>query len=304
MLDIQFIRDNPTLVQKNSNNKNKKIDIAEFLKLDQKNRELIQKLEKLRNERNLLASKIKAKPTVEEVDQGLKLKEKISVLETEAGPISKSFKEILNTIPNIVTDDVPIGKSENDNKITKYVGDKTSFDFSPKTHWEIAEKLGLMDRQRASKISGNRFTFLSGGLVELQFALINFVFKYLGDERFIEELIKENNLNLVSKSFTPILPPMMMKTEAYEATGRLKAEEMTYKLADDDLWLIASAEHSLCSMYTGETLQEVDLPIRYIGYSTSFRREAGSYGKDTAGLIRMHHFDKLEMEIFSTPETT
>ena len=304
MLDIQFIRENPTLVQKNSNNKNKKIDIAEFLKLDQKNRELIQKLEELRNKRNLLTSKIKSKPTVEEIDQGAKLKNQISILETEINPISKLYKDILKSIPNIVTEDVPVGKSEEDNKITKYVGDKTSFNYKPKTHWEIAENLGLMDRQRASKISGSRFTFLLGGLVEIQFALINFVFKTLSDETFIEELIKKNHLNLVAKPFTPILPPMMMKTEAYEATGRLKAEEMTYKLADDDLWLIASAEHSLCSMYADEIIQESKLPIRYIGYSTAFRREAGSYGKDTTGLIRMHHFDKLEMEIFSTPETS
>jgi seryl-tRNA synthetase len=161
-----------------------------------------------------------------------------------------------------------------------------------------------MDRNRAAKISGSRFTYLIGGLVEMQFALINLVFKLLGDEVFIEDIIKRNKLNIVAKPFVPILPPMMMKTEPYEATGRLKAEETTYKLADDDLWLIASAEHSLCSMYSDEIIPEQTLPIRYIGYSTAFRREAGTYGKDTNGLIRMHHFDKLEMEIFSTPETS
>ncbi|EQD29008.1 seryl-tRNA synthetase, partial [mine drainage metagenome] len=164
-------------------------------------------------------------------------------------------------------------------------GDKKNFDFNPKTHWEIAEALGIMDRQRAAKISGSRFTYLKGGLVEMQFALINLVFKLLSDEIFIQKIIKDNNLDLVAKPFIPILPPMMMKTEPYEATGRLKAEDTTYKLADDDLWLIASAEHSLCSMYTDEIISEEDLPIRYIGYSTAFRREAGTYGKDTNGLI-------------------
>ena len=304
MLDIQFIRDNPELVQKNSDNKNKKINISEFLELDRKNRTLIQKIDELRNQRNQLTSKIKAKPTVEEIDKGAKLKEEITKLESELDPINKQFKDVLKSIPNIASSDVPIGKSENDNQITKYVGDKTFFDYKPKPHWEIAETLGVMDRQRAVKISGSRFTYLIGGLVEMQFAITNFIFKLLGDEKFIEELIKKNHLNLVAKAFVPILPPMMMKTEAYESTGRLKAEETTYKLADDDLWLIASAEHSLCSIYIDEIIPEQKLPIRYIGYSTAFRREAGTYGKDTNGLIRMHHFDKLEMEVFSTPETS
>jgi seryl-tRNA synthetase len=304
MLDIQFIRDNPELVQKNSDNKNKKIDISEFLELDKKNRNLNQKIEELRSQRNKLTSKIKSKPTIEEIDKGAKLKEQISRLETELNPVSKLFKDTLRSIPNISSQDVPIGTTEADNEVIKYIGDKTSFDYKPKPHWEIAEALGLIDRQRAVKISGSRFTYLIGGLVEMQFAITNFIFKLLGDENFIEKLIKKNHLNLVAKPFVPILPPMMMKTDAYESTGRLKAEETTYKLADDDLWLIASAEHSLCSMYIDEIIPEQSLPIRYIGYSTAFRREAGTYGKDTNGLIRMHHFDKLEMEVFSTPETS
>ncbi len=304
MLDIQFIRANPDLVQQKSNQKNKNININDFLKIDKKHKSLIQELEDLRGQRNKLTSKIKSKPTLEEIDLGVKLKKQIADLELEFGPVDKSFKDTLKSIPNMPSDDVPVGSSEDDNKVIKYFGDKKDFNFKPKTHWEVAETLGLMDRQRAAKISGSRFTYLKGGLVEMQFALINLVFKLLGDESFIEKIIKDNNLDLVSKPFIPILPPMMMKTEPYEATGRLKAEDTTYKLADDDLWLIASAEHSLCSMYADEIIADKDLPIRYIGYSTAFRREAGTYGKDTNGLIRMHHFDKLEMEIFSTPETS
>ncbi|HEY5268079.1 MAG TPA: serine--tRNA ligase [Candidatus Saccharimonadales bacterium] len=304
MLDIQFIRENPALVQKKSDQKNKQINISDFLDIDKKHKVLIQKLEDLRSKRNQLTSKIKTKPTLEEIDLGVGLKKQISDLEVEFEPVDQSFKKILKSIPNISTDDVPVGSSEADNKIIKEYGDKKIFDFEPKTHWEIAEALGVMDRQRAAKISGSRFTYLKGGLVEMQFALISLVFKLLSDEIFIEKIIKYNNLNLVAKPFVQILPPMMMKTAAYEATGRLKAEDTTYKLADDDLWLIASAEHSMCSMYADEIISEQDLPIRYIGYSTSFRREAGTYGKDTNGLIRMHHFDKLEMETFSTPETS
>jgi seryl-tRNA synthetase len=125
----------------------------------------------------------------------------------------------------------------------------------------------------------------------------------LTDETVIAQLIKDNDLQLDPKPFTPVLPPAMVKTEPYEASARLDAEEVTYKIAQDDLWMNASAEHSMCTMYMNETLEEQQLPIRYLGYSTSFRREAGSYGKDTEGIFRMHQFDKLEMEVFSTGET-
>ncbi len=132
---------------------------------------------------------------------------------------------------------------------------------------------------------------------------MQFVFKTLGDEHVIQKLIDENKLNLVAKPYVPILPPVLLRTEPYVASARLNAEEVTYKIDQDDLWLTASAEHSLCSMYWNEVLPEEQLPIRYIGYSTSFRREAGTYGKDDEGIFRMHQFDKLEMEVFSTPET-
>jgi seryl-tRNA synthetase len=125
----------------------------------------------------------------------------------------------------------------------------------------------------------------------------------LSKENLIEKLIQENNLNIVAKPFLPVLPPALVNTKAYEASTRLNAEQDTYKLADDELWLNASAEHSLCNMYLDEILPEAELPIRYLGYATSFRREAGTYGKDSEGTIRMHQFDKLEMEVFSTPET-
>jgi seryl-tRNA synthetase len=125
----------------------------------------------------------------------------------------------------------------------------------------------------------------------------------LGDQRVIEKLVAENNLSISTKPFTPILPPAMLRTKPYVASARLDAEEVTYKIEQDDLWLNASAEHTLCTMYWNEILPEEMFPIRYIGYSTSFRREAGTYGKDVEGILRLHQFDKLEMEVFSTPET-
>ena len=128
---------------------------------------------------------------------------------------------------------------------------------------------------------------------------MQFVVRALGNQEIIEKLIADNNLSIKGTPFMPILPPALVRTSAYEASARLNAEEMTYQLAQDDLWLNASAEHSLCNMYIDEVIPEEQLPIRYIGYATSFRREAGTYGKDTEGILRMHQFDKLEMEVYS-----
>jgi seryl-tRNA synthetase len=141
--------------------------------------------------------------------------------------------------------------------------------------------------------------------VRLQFAILQFVLETLGDEKVIKKLVDENGLQISTKPFTPVIPPAMLRTEPYKASARLNAEEVTYRAGqpEDDLWLNASAEHTLCTMYWNEILPEDMLPIRYIGYSTSFRREAGTYGKDTEGIIRMHQFDKLEMEVFSTAAT-
>ena len=304
MLDIQFIRENPDLVQEKSKQKKVEVNINELLQLDDRRRQILAKIEALREQRNKLTANLTSKPSAEDIEHGSKLKAEISELEAQLNPIENDYLSLLKRVPNMPTDDVPVGATEEENKVTKIWGNIKDFDFKPKTHWEIGEEKDLIDRERASRISGSRFAYLKGAIVEMQFALINFTMSLLSDERIIERLIKENNLHISAKPFIPVLPPVMMRTDAYEATSRLKAEEVTYKLADDDLWLIGSAEHSMVSMYMTEILDEADLPIRYLGYSTNFRREAGTYGKDTNGIIRMHHFDKLEMEVFSTPETS
>ena len=167
----------------------------------------------------------------------------------------------------------------------------------------------MLDKVRAAKIAGSRFGYLKGDLVRLQFAIVQFVMSTLTDEKIMQKLIDDNDITdangqkLSAKPFTPVLPPGMLRTEPYVASARLNAEDVTYKIEQDDLWLNASAEHTLCTMYWNEILPEEQLPIRYLGYSTSFRREAGTYGKDTEGMLRWHQFDKLEMEVFSTAET-
>jgi len=304
MLDIQFIRDNAELVAEKSAQKGYEVDVQQLLGFDGKKKELLQQVEEKRRLRNEHAASLKkGAPSPEDINKGKVLKEELGKLEHQLDAIEEEYLVLLKKVPNMPLDDVPVGASEDENVATKQVGDKPQFDFEPKQHFEIAQPKGWIDKERAAKVSGSRFAYLKGDLVRLQFAIIQYVMTALGDQKVIEKLIADNQLNLSPKPFTPILPPALLKTEPYVASARLNAEEVTYKIEQDDLWLNASAEHTLCTMYWNETLPEAELPIRYLGYSTSFRREAGTYGKDTEGILRMHQFDKLEMEVFSTGET-
>lgn len=304
MIDIQIVRDNPELVKEKSKQKGYDIDIVELLRIDDHKRDLQQKVEQLRAERNELASSAKGqKPSDDQVTKGKALKEKSVKLEEDLAKTEKQFTELLNIVPNMPLDEVPVGTSEDENKVVETVGNKPHFDFKPKSDAELGMQSDTIDKERATKVAGTRFAYIKGDLVHLQFAIIQLVFDTLADKSIIEALIKDKNLNIEPKTFVPILPPAMVKTAPYAASGRLDAQEVTYKLADDELWMNASAEHSLCTMYMNEIFDEADLPIRYVGYATSFRREAGSYGKDAEGIFRMHQFDKIEMEVFSTAET-
>jgi seryl-tRNA synthetase len=304
MLDIQFIRDNPDLVTEKSAQKGYQVDVRQLLELDGERKTRLTQIEELRRRRNEQANSLKnSRPSEEQIANGKQLKEELAILEADVTSIEEKFYPLLKAIPNMPLDNVPLGKTEDENVVSKQMGDKPAFNFTPKHHHELAEPKDLIDKERAAKIAGSRFAYLKGDLVLLQFAIIQFVMQTLGDESIIQMLITKNNLSVSSKPFRPILPPAMLRTEPYVASARLNAEEVTYKLDQDDLWLNASAEHTLCTMYWNEVLPEDIFPIRYIGYSTSFRREAGTYGKDTEGIFRMHQFDKLEMEVFSTPET-
>jgi len=304
MLDIQFIRDNAELVAEKSKQKGYKVDVRELLELDTERRTRLTQIEELRKRRNDLAATSKGqRPSDEQLEAGRQLKEELTARENDLKTIDEQYQTLLKAVPNMPLDDVPVGASEDENVVTKKVGEPMQFDFAPKNHWEILEPADMLDKERASKVSGSRFAYLKGDLVRLQLAIMQYVMQTLGDEKIIQKLIEENGLHVSSKPFTPILPPAMLRTEPYKASARLNAEEVTYKIEQDDLWLNASAEHTLCTMYWNEILPEDMFPIRYIGYATSFRREAGSYGKDTEGMMRMHQFDKLEMEVFSTPET-
>lgn len=301
MLDIQFIRENPKLIKEKSAQKGYKVDIDQLLGFDKERRELLLQVEDLRRQRNELTTKSRGqKPSEDQVKSGRELKDKLADLEHKLSSVGKELDILLKKVPNMPLDEVPVGASEDENKVIETVGKKPEFDFKPKTHIEIGINKGWIDKERAAKVAGSRFVYLKGDLVRLEFALMQFGLERLSDENFIKSIIEENKLKVSSKPFMPVLPPAMAKTEVYDATARLDKEETTYKLADDELWLNASAEHTLVPMHMGEILKMADLPIRYLGYTTAFRREAGSYGKDTEGIIRLHQFNKLEMESFTT----
>ena len=305
MLDIRFIRENAELVQKNTEQKGyKNISIAELLKLDEDKRTLQQQVDELRAARNENAAKMKGgKPEQSLIDEGKRIKVELADRENLLRETDEKFIVLLKKVPNIALDFVPVGASEDENVITKTVGEVPTFDFPVKNHAEIAEAKGWLDKERAAKVAGSRFAYLKGDLFMLEWAVKTFVLNELTNIEVIKKLIEDNDLNLKPTAFTPVDPPYVARTEVYDATGRLNREETTYKLAEDDLWLNASAEHVLAPMYMNEIVDEADLPIRYVGYTTAFRREAGTYGKDMEGFLRMHQFNKLEMETFSTLET-
>jgi seryl-tRNA synthetase len=301
MLDIRFIRENATKVQENARHKGYDVDIDELLRWDKTKRELQQSADELREKRNVISSQMKGgRPSDELVAEGKALKEQLSDVESKLKDADESFTRLLKLVPNMAAEDVPVGATEDENVVAKVVGDKPAFDFTPRNHYEIAEQRDWIDKERAAKVAGSRFAYIKGDLVKLQFAIIQYVINTLSDEDKLKEIAVGANLDVSLKPFTPILPPLMIRTELYDAMDRLEPRDDRYKLEDDDLWLQGSAEHVLGSMHADEIFDEKQLPLRYLGYATSFRREAGTYGKDMEGILRMHQFDKLEMESFTT----
>lgn len=305
MLDIQFIRNNPDLVAEKSKQKGYDVDIQQLLGFDSKRRSLLREVEDLRRQRKEIAENTQnSRPSEEQIHKGSKIKKQLADLEHQLNAIEQEFATLLKQVPNMPSDDVPIGRSEDDNVTAKTVGEPPKFEFTPKNHWEIAEKRMWIDKERAAKVVGSRFAYIKGDLVRLHWALMQFGLKVLGDELILKKIIEDNQLDVSSRPFTPVLPPLMLKTDIYEAMDRLDPRDDRYKIEGEELWLQGSAEHVLGSMHAGEMFDNNQLPIRYAGYATSFRKEAGTYGKDTKGIIRMHQFDKLEMESISHPDSS
>ncbi len=306
MLDINYIRANRKKVEDAIHNKGYEISLDQILSLDDERKNLSQRIDALRQERNQISAKMKdGKPDQSLIEKGKTIKKDLSELESKLGEVEKEYISQLKTVPNVPEDDVPVGLSEDENEVAEVVGKPRDFDFTPKNHFEIGQIRGWIDKERAAKVTGARFAYIKGDMVKLQMAIVNFVMDSLSDERVIKEIVEKSGLDGVStKPFTLVLPPLMLRTDIYDAMDRLEPQEDRYKIEGEDLWLQGSAEHVLGSMHAGEIFTEEEMPVRYLGYATSFRQEAGTYGKDMEGIIRMHQFDKLEMESFSTKETS
>ena len=281
MLDIQFIRDNPDKVKQNNKIRYCDVDVDKILDLDEKRRKLISEIDEKRTE---LKSSSKKKPSKDEIAKLRKLGDEIKKQEQKLEPIQNNLNDMLIQLPNFTHDSVPKGKDEKGNKVIKTEGKKREFDFKVKDHAELGADLDLIDTERGAKVSGSRFWYLKNDLVMLEFALIQYAMNFMRD-----------------KGFIPMLPPMLVRERAMLGTGFFPAEKNEiYKVNadEDDLYLVGTAEVPLASYHSDETIDVSGEPLKYFGFSSCFRREAGTYGKDMKGIIRGHQFDKVEMFVF------
>ena len=294
MLDIQFILQNKEIVKNAIRNKQKPdVDLDKVEELYNTRKDMLQKVEE--------GNRLKKQYAEErDIEKGKELKADLQRNEVILREVSLELTNLLDKIPNVPLPDVPIGKDEDENVVIRSVGDRRVFDFPPLPHWEIGKDRDFIDNERAAKTSGARFTFIKGDLALLQFAIIQYVMSVVTDQKKLEEI--KGDLDIKVTPFIPVIPPVMIKPEILHGMARLNPKEDKFYIESDNLNLVGSAEHTLGAMHVGETIDEKELPLRYIGYSTAFRREAGSYGKDTKGILRQHQFDKLEFECFTLPE--
>jgi len=283
MLDIKYIRENPEKVKENNKNRGVKVDVDRFLELDNKRAELIKEVDILRAEKN----KFKGKPTDKELAELKKTKEKEEKLAKELGKIEKEWSTIWKSIPNITHPKSPIGKDDSENKEIEVHGKSPKFDFKPKTHEELGKSLDLIDFEKAAQVAGSKFYYLKNEAALLEFALIQYTMA-----------------KIRHRGFTPIITPDVAREEVLEGVGfspRGK-ETQVYYVENSDLSMIGTAEITMGGYHMNEVIKEKDLPLKYVAFSHCFRTEAGTYGRHSAGLYRVHQFSKVEMFVFSTPE--
>jgi len=291
MLDIKLIRDDTPAVAKGLAAKNAKFNLAELTALDKKWREASVRLDELRGQKNQANDEIsrllKEKKDPKAKIAGMKkIAEQIDTLEPQVKKLEEEISQLLLTIPNLPHASVPVGGSDK-NKIVRTWGEPKKFDFKPKTHIEIAEQLDIIDFKRAAKVTGSNFILFKGQGAQLERALYNFM---------LDVHVREHG-------YTEVFPPFLVNRASMTGTGQLpKMEADMYKLSEEDLFLIPTAEVPVTNIHRDEILNEEDLPIYYTAYTACFRREAGSYGKDTKGLIRVHQFDKVELVKFVKPQ--
>jgi len=308
MLDIKFIRENKEIVQEGARKKRIDIDVAKLIVLDDERLKELKEIEDLRAEVNKVSNDI-----VRDQDPALKIqlieemrvvKEDIHAKEDKLKKTMEEWQKIMLKIPNIPSVDTPEGPDDSANQVIRTWGDKPQFAFAPKEHFEIGKTLGIIDTETARDVSGARYAYLKGDLVLMQFALIQMCLEILTNEETLKKIAEGFSISVIPTAFTPVIPPVFIRPLIQVKMARFMTPPEHYMFPDDDLMLIGSAEHTLGSMHMNKIFEEKDLPIRYAGYSTAFRREAGAAGKDTNGILRQHQFDKLEMEVFSLPENS
>lgn len=289
MLDIQFIRDNAETVRDGVRKKRIDVDVDRLLELDEKRRQLQHEVDDMRSQRNQLSStEGGGKPTQDQIDQVKQLKEQLTSKEAELDEVEAEYERLMLQVPNPPDPSVPEGADDGENQAIKHWGDVPDFDFTPKDHVQLGESLDLIDMETAAQTSGARFFYLKNDAVLLEFALTQWI---LG--------------KLVQNGFSPIIPPQLVREQMMQATGFFPADaNEIYHVNpdDDDLYLIGTSEVPLAGLHMFEPVNGDELPKRYAGFSSCFRREAGSYGKDTRGIMRVHQFDKLEMYSFTHPD--
>lgn len=278
MLSLDFIRDNKQKVVEAAKNKNRKVDIDQIIKLDDQRRDLIQKIQTIRVERNKSSHQ---KPDERIIKRGKEIKTELKKLEENFTEVSGKLDSLVSLVPNVPLPEVPIGKDASGNVEIKKSGTIPKFDFQPKSHIELGQSLDIIDFERGTKISGFRGYFLKNQAAQLQLALLFYVFQ-----------------KLVAKGYIPLIAPAIVKGFTLFGSGQFPwGEQEVYKLNDEDAYLAGTAEVPVTAYFAGEIVNETDLPKKFVAFSPCFRREAGAYGKDTKGLYRVHEFWKIEQVI-------
>ena len=292
MLDIKFIRENIDLVRGKLEERRDAVDLDQFVATDRKRRDILQEVETLRSERNSVSKEIGARK--KNGQDASDIIAKMGSVSSRIKELDESLKEteallsgLTMTIPNMPHESVVRGTGDEDNPVVRQWGEKPVFDFEPKAHWDIGEELNILDFAAGAKITGARFTLYRGAGALLERALVNFML----------------DLHTTRHGYTEVFTPFMVNSESMTGTGQLpKFEEDLFKVTGTDYYLIPTAEVPVTNIHRDEILEEKDLPVSYVAYSACFRAEAGSYGKDTRGLIRQHQFNKVEMVKFTRPE--
>ena len=292
MIDIKFLREHPDVVRASQKGRGESVELVDqILAIDEKKRAAVTEFETLRQEQNTLSKSVGAAKGDEKsalLENAKALADKVKAADAKRAQVEEQTKELLLQLSNLLDTQAPIG-GEEDFLLIEHVGTPRDFDkdgFEPKDHVELGKLLGAIDTERGAKVAGSRSYYLTGVGALLEFALVNYAIQ-----------------SAVKNGFTPVIPPVLVNPAAMEGTGFLgQAAENVYRIEKDDVYLVGTSEVPLAAMHMDETLPADKLPLRYAGYSTCFRREAGTYGKDTRGIIRVHQFDKVEMFTFCKPE--